>query len=70
MKKITYLRGSVDQRMNGACAGGTGAFIDRMASLLSVDAAGLGALAKKFPTDLPHRLPLRRLLLKQIFRPF
>ena len=48
MKKITYLRGSVDQRMNGACAGGTGAFIDRMASLLSVDAAGLGALAKNF----------------------
>ena len=47
-EKITYLRGSVDQRMNGACAGGTGAFIDRMASLLSVDAAGLGALAKNF----------------------
>lgn len=46
-EKITYLRGGVDQRMNGACAGGTGAFIDRMASLLSVDAAGLGKLAEK-----------------------
>ncbi len=46
-EKITYLRGGVDQRMNGACAGGTGAFIDRMASLLSVDAAGLGTLAEK-----------------------
>ena len=46
-EKITYLRNGVDQRMNGACAGGTGAFIDRMASLLSVDAAGLGQLAAK-----------------------
>ena len=44
-EKITYLRNGVDQRMNGACAGGTGAFIDRMASLLSVDAAGMGKLA-------------------------
>lgn len=46
-EKITYLRNGVDQRMNGACAGGTGAFIDRMASLLSVDARGLGELASK-----------------------
>ena len=46
-EKITYLRNGVDQRMNGACAGGTGAFIDRMASLLSVDAPGLGQLAAK-----------------------
>ena len=46
-EKITYLRNGVDQRMNGACAGGTGAFIDRMAALLSVDAAGLGHLAEK-----------------------
>ena len=46
-EKITYLRNGVDQRMNGACAGGTGAFIDRMASLLSVDAAGLGKMAEK-----------------------
>ena len=46
-EKITYLQNGVDQRMNGACAGGTGAFIDRMASLLSVDAAGMGRLAEK-----------------------
>lgn len=46
-EKVTYLRNGVDQRMNGACAGGTGAFIDRMASLLSTDAPGLGALAAK-----------------------
>lgn len=31
--KITYLSGGIDQRMNGICAGGTGAFIDQMASL-------------------------------------
>ncbi|HEX9024827.1 MAG TPA: BadF/BadG/BcrA/BcrD ATPase family protein, partial [Clostridium sp.] len=31
--KITYLNGGVEQRMNGTCAGGTGAFIDQMASL-------------------------------------
>ena len=35
--KITYLSGGVEQRMNGTCAGGTGAFIDQMASLLGVD---------------------------------
>lgn len=46
-EKVTYLRNGVDQRMNGACAGGTGAFIDRMAALLSTDAAGLGKLAEK-----------------------
>lgn len=46
-EKITYLQNGVDQRMNGACAGGTGAFIDRMASLLSVDAAEMGKLAEK-----------------------
>ncbi len=46
--KITYFEnGSIDQRMNGTCAGGTGAFIDQMASLLETDAAGLNTLAKK-----------------------
>ncbi len=43
--KITYFRGTLEQRMNGACAGGTGAFIDQMATLLSTDASGLNALA-------------------------
>lgn len=32
--KITYFRGGIEQRMNGSCAGGTGAFIDQMAILL------------------------------------
>lgn len=45
--KITYLQGSVEQRMNSICAGGTGAFIDQMASLLETDAKGLNNLAKE-----------------------
>ncbi len=45
--KITYFSGSAEQRMNGTCAGGTGAFIDQMATLLETDAAGLDALAAK-----------------------
>lgn len=46
--KIMFFDGAnVEQRMNGTCAGGTGAFIDQMASLLDTDAAGINALAKK-----------------------
>ena len=45
--KITYFRGTMEQRMNGACAGGTGSFIDQMAILLSTDAKGLNDLAAK-----------------------
>ena len=44
--KITYFKGGVEQRMNGTCAGGTGAFIDQMAALLETDASGLNELAK------------------------
>lgn len=44
--KITYYKGVVEQRMNGSCAGGTGAFIDQMAVLLNTDAAGLNEYAK------------------------
>lgn len=45
--KVTFLdKNSVDQRMNGICAGGTGAFIDQMASLLQTDAPGLNELAR------------------------
>lgn len=50
--KITYLKGSLEQRMNGACAGGTGAFIDQMANLLNTDAKGLNDLAKKAPNSI------------------
>ena len=45
--KVTYFGEAPEQRMNGVCAGGTGSFIDQMASLLSTDAPGLDALAAK-----------------------
>ena len=52
--KITYFENSnIEQRMNGTCAGGTGAFIDQMAALLETDAAGLNELAKKATTIYP-----------------
>ncbi len=47
--KIIYFEGgNVEQRMNGVCAGGTGSFIDQMASLLQTDASGLNAYAKDY----------------------
>ncbi len=45
--KIIYLGNAPEVRMNGVCAGGTGSFIDHMASLLSTDALGLNALAER-----------------------
>ena len=51
--KITYLRGGIEQRMNGSCAGGTGAFIDQMAALLNTDITGLNELAKDYETIYP-----------------
>lgn len=45
--KLTFFDHGTDQRMNGICAGGTGAFIDQMAILLKTDAKGLNALAKQ-----------------------
>ncbi|MDO5335057.1 MAG: acyl-CoA dehydratase activase-related protein, partial [Coriobacteriia bacterium] len=45
--KIIYFDEGIEQRMNGTCAGGTGAFIDQMASLLDTDASGLNELAKR-----------------------
>ena len=44
--KITFYGSTVEQRMNGTCAGGTGAFIDQMAVLLNTDASGLNEAAK------------------------
>ena len=44
--KIIYFDNGIEQRMNGTCAGGTGAFIDQMASLLETDGPGLNELAK------------------------
>ena len=46
--KIIYFTGGIEQRMNGICAGGTGSFIDQMASLLKTDASGLNEYAKSY----------------------
>ena len=51
--KITYFNGGLEQRMNGSCAGGTGAFIDQMAVLLNTDAQGLNEYAKSFKVIYP-----------------
>ncbi len=51
--KIIYFDQSIEQRMNGTCAGGTGAFLDQMASLLNTDTAGLNELAKGYSTIYP-----------------
>ena len=51
--KIIYFDKSIEQRMNGTCAGGTGAFLDQMATLLNTDTAGLNELAKGYKTIYP-----------------
>ncbi len=51
--KITFFGSTVEQRMNGTCAGGTGAFIDQMAILLNTDADGLNEAAKDYTVIYP-----------------
>ncbi|MBP1755516.1 MAG: hypothetical protein H6Q59_1914 [Firmicutes bacterium] len=51
--KIIYFTNGLDQRMNGICAGGTGSFIDQMASLLKTDASGLNEYAKNYQAIYP-----------------
>ncbi|MCI7061882.1 MAG: 2-hydroxyacyl-CoA dehydratase [Lachnospiraceae bacterium] len=51
--KIIYFTGGIDQRMNGICAGGTGSFIDQMATLLKTDASGLNEYAKNYKSIYP-----------------
>ena len=51
--KIIYFTGGIDQRMNGICAGGTGSFIDQMASLLQTDAKGLNDYARHYKAIYP-----------------
>lgn len=51
--KITFFGQTVEQQMNGTCAGGTGAFIDQMAVLLNTDAAGLNEAAKNYKLIYP-----------------
>lgn len=51
--KIIFLTGGVEQRMNGSCAGGTGAFIDQMATLLGITADRLDELSLKAQKTYP-----------------
>ncbi|MCR5216157.1 MAG: 2-hydroxyacyl-CoA dehydratase [Lachnospiraceae bacterium] len=51
--KIIYFTNGIEQRMNGICAGGTGSFIDQMASLLQTDASGLNEYAKDYQSIYP-----------------
>ncbi|MGN0383903.1 MAG: acyl-CoA dehydratase activase-related protein [Eubacterium sp.] len=51
--KIIYFSNGIEQRMNGICAGGTGSFIDQMASLLQTDATGLNEYAKDYQCIYP-----------------
>ena len=58
--KVIFFKGGTDERMNGSCAGGTGAFIDQMATLLDVTPDELDALSAAKRADLSHCFPLRR----------
>ncbi len=51
--KIIYFKGGLEERMNGVCAGGTGAFIDQMAALLQTDASGLNTEAANYKEIYP-----------------
>ena len=51
--KIIYFSNGIEQRMNGICAGGTGSFIDQMATLLKTDATGLNEYAKDYKAIYP-----------------
>ncbi|MBQ8927293.1 MAG: 2-hydroxyacyl-CoA dehydratase [Oscillospiraceae bacterium] len=51
--KIIFLTGGVEQRMNGSCAGGTGAFIDQMATLLGISVGELDAASLKATRTYP-----------------
>ena len=46
--KILFLKGNLEVRMNGTCAGGTGAFADQMATLMQIDTGEMNELAKKY----------------------
>ena len=52
-KIIYFENGNIEQRMNGICAGGTGSFIDQMASLIQTDASGLNEYAKDYKAIYP-----------------
>ena len=58
--KIVFLTGQLEERMNGSCAGGTGAFIDQMATLLKMGADEMNKAAEQATPYIHHRIPLRR----------
>ena len=67
--KIIYFDGTnIEQRMNGICAGGTGSFIDQMASLLQTDASGLNEYAKDYKAIYSTKELQKRILLLLFFR--
>ena len=51
--KIIFFQGSLEERMNGSCAGGTGAFIDQMATLVGVTADELDQLSLHYEKIYP-----------------
>lgn len=51
--KIIFLKGALEERMNSTCAGGTGAFIDQMASLLNISLAKMDEAALSYDTLYP-----------------
>ncbi len=51
--KIIFLTNGLEERMNGSCAGGTGAFIDQMATLLGVDSQELDRLSLDYKKIYP-----------------
>lgn len=51
--KIIFLQGGIEERMNGTCAGGTGAFIDQMASLMNISTKELDELSAKYTKIYP-----------------
>ena len=53
--KIIFLTGGLEERMNGSCAGGTGAFIDQMATLLGITADELDRLSLGYEKLTPSR---------------
>ncbi len=69
--KILFLTGAggLEVRMNGTCAGGTGAFIDQMATLLDVTPDEMNGAGEGTRANLYHCLPLRRISPNRIFSP-
>ena len=57
--KILFLTNGLEVRMNGTCAGGTGAFIDQMATLLNVKLEDMDERCKTARKDIHNRIKMR-----------